>query len=41
MNVYRSLLIAQSYTRAHGGTLTYEPAEPHGARFRVILPIGA
>jgi signal transduction histidine kinase len=35
------LSIAQSYTRAHGGTLTYEPAEPHGARFRVVLPIGA
>jgi two-component system sensor histidine kinase MtrB len=35
------LSIAQSYARAHGGTLTYEPVEPHGARFRVILPIGA
>ena len=35
------LSIAQSYARAHGGTLTYEPAEPHGARFRVVLPIGA
>ncbi len=24
------LSIAQSYARAHGGTLTYEPAKPHG-----------
>jgi signal transduction histidine kinase len=32
------LSIAQSYARAHGGTLTYEPAKPHGASFRVILP---
>jgi signal transduction histidine kinase len=35
------LSIAQSYARAHGGTLTYEPAEPHGARFRLILPAAA
>lgn len=34
------LSIAQSYARAHGGALMYEPAEPHGARFRVVLPIG-
>jgi signal transduction histidine kinase len=33
------LSIAQSYARAHGGTLTYEPAKPHGASFRVILPV--
>jgi len=32
------LSIAQSYARAHGGTLTYEPAKPHGARFRLTLP---
>jgi signal transduction histidine kinase len=32
------LSIAQSYARAHGGTLRYEPAEPHGARFRLMLP---
>jgi signal transduction histidine kinase len=32
------LSIAQSYARAHGGTLRYEPAEPHGARFRLVLP---
>jgi two-component system, OmpR family, sensor histidine kinase MtrB len=32
------LSIAQSYTRAHGGALTYEPVEPHGARFVVALP---
>jgi signal transduction histidine kinase len=35
------LSIAQSYARAHGGTLTYEPLEPHGARFRLRLPAGA
>ena len=34
------LSIAQSYARAHGGTLSYEPAEPHGARFRLVLRIG-
>ena len=34
------LSIAQSYARAHGGSLTYQPAEPHGARFRLILPAG-
>jgi signal transduction histidine kinase len=35
------LSIAQSYARAHGGTLTYEPAVPHGSRFRLILPAAA
>lgn len=35
------LSIAQSYARAHGGTLTYEPLEPNGARFRLRLPTGA
>jgi len=35
------LSIAQSYTRAHGGTLRYEPVEPHGARFRLVLPAGS
>src|SRR5207248_2496298 len=34
------LSIAQSYARAHGGSLTYQPAEPHGARLRLILPAG-
>lgn len=34
------LSIAQSYARAHGGTLTYEPLEPNGARFRLRLPTG-
>jgi signal transduction histidine kinase len=33
------LSIAQSYARAHGGSLVYEPAEPHGARFRLALPV--
>jgi signal transduction histidine kinase len=32
------LSIAQSFTRAHGGTLTYEPAVPRGSRFRLVLP---
>jgi signal transduction histidine kinase len=32
------LAIAQVYARAHGGTIHYEPAEPHGARFRLTLP---
>jgi signal transduction histidine kinase len=35
------LSIAQSFARAHGGTLTYEPAVPHGAKFRLVLPTGA
>jgi signal transduction histidine kinase len=34
------LSIAQSYARAHGGTITYEPLRPHGARFRLTLPLG-
>src|SRR5207253_3922290 len=34
------LSIAQTYARAHGGSLTYEPAEPNGARFRLVLPTG-
>jgi len=33
------LSIAQSYARAHGGTLVYEPARPSGARFRLGLPV--
>jgi signal transduction histidine kinase len=32
------LAIVQSYARAQGGTVTYEPAEPNGARFRVTFP---
>jgi signal transduction histidine kinase/DNA-binding CsgD family transcriptional regulator len=32
------LSIAQSYAHAHGGTLTYEHLEPHGACFRLSLP---
>jgi signal transduction histidine kinase len=34
------LAIARSYARAHGGDLVYEDAEPHGACFRLILPMG-
>jgi two-component system, OmpR family, sensor histidine kinase MtrB len=34
------LSIAQSYARAHGGSVSYEPAMPHGARFRLLLPTG-
>ena len=32
------LSIAQSYAQAHGGRLLYERAEPHGARFELVLP---
>jgi two-component system sensor histidine kinase MtrB len=32
------LSIAQSYARAHGGSIAYEPVEPRGARFVVVLP---
>jgi signal transduction histidine kinase len=34
------LAIARSYARAHGGDLVYEEADPHGARFSVILAAG-
>jgi signal transduction histidine kinase len=33
------LAIARSYARAHGGDLVYEDAEPHGARFNIVLPV--
>jgi len=32
------LSVAQSYARAHGGSLIYEPVKPNGARFRLVLP---
>jgi signal transduction histidine kinase len=32
------LAIARSYARAHGGDLLYEDADPHGAKFRLVLP---
>jgi signal transduction histidine kinase len=32
------LAIARSYAHAHRGDLLYEPAEPHGARFQLVLP---
>ncbi len=35
------LAIAQSYARIHGGQITYERAEPSGARFHLRLPAGA
>lgn len=34
------LSIALSFTRAQGGTLTYEPARPSGAVFTLTLPLG-
>ena len=34
------LSIAHSYARAHGGTLSYAPALPHGARFELTLSVG-
>jgi signal transduction histidine kinase len=33
------LTIAQAYARAHGGKIDYEEAEPHGARFEVVIPL--
>jgi two-component system, OmpR family, sensor histidine kinase MtrB len=33
------LAIAQVYARAHGGAIHYESAEPHGALFRLTLPL--
>jgi signal transduction histidine kinase len=32
------LAIARAYARAHGGDLVYEPLEPSGARFQLVLP---
>ena len=32
------LAIARSYAQAHDGDLLYEPAEPRGARFQLVLP---
>ncbi|HWG57104.1 MAG TPA: GAF domain-containing sensor histidine kinase [Gaiellaceae bacterium] len=32
------LSIARAYAQAHGGDLVYEHAEPHGARFVLVLP---
>jgi signal transduction histidine kinase len=34
------LAIARSYARAHGGDLIYEDAEPRGACFRLVIPMG-
>ncbi|HKI91706.1 MAG TPA: ATP-binding protein [Gaiellaceae bacterium] len=34
------LAIARSYAHAHGGELLYEQADPHGARFQLVLPTG-
>jgi signal transduction histidine kinase len=33
------LAIARSYAQAHRGDLFYEHAQPHGARFQLVLPI--
>jgi signal transduction histidine kinase len=33
------LAIARSYAQAHRGDLIYEQAQPHGARFQLVLPI--
>ena len=32
------LAIARSYAHAHGGQLLYEPAQPRGARFELVVP---
>jgi signal transduction histidine kinase len=34
------LAIARSYARAHGGDLVHEAAQPHGARFELVVPTG-
>jgi signal transduction histidine kinase len=34
------LAIARAYALAHDGDLVYEPAEPRGARFKLVLPTG-
>jgi signal transduction histidine kinase len=34
------LSIVRSYAEAHGGQVLYRPADPHGARFELILPAG-
>jgi signal transduction histidine kinase len=34
------LAIARSYAQAHRGDLRYEPAEPSGSRFLLVLPVG-
>ena len=33
------LAIARSYAQAQGGDLLYEPAQPHGARFQLVIPV--
>lgn len=33
------LAIARSYAQAHRGDLIYEPAQPNGARFQLVLPV--
>jgi signal transduction histidine kinase len=33
------LAIARAYARAHGGDVVYRPAQPHGARFELVLPL--
>jgi signal transduction histidine kinase len=33
------LAIARSYAQAHRGDLVYERADPHGARFQLVLPV--
>jgi signal transduction histidine kinase len=35
------LAIARSYAHAHHGDLIYEPAQPCGARFQLVLPVVA
>jgi signal transduction histidine kinase len=35
------LSIAQSFARAHGGTLSSQPEKPRGARFCLTLPVAA
>ncbi len=32
------LAIARQFVEAHGGSISAEPAHPHGTRFRIVLP---
>jgi signal transduction histidine kinase len=34
------LAIARAYARAHGGDIIYSSADPSGARFELVLPVG-
>ena len=35
------LAIAREIVHAHGGSISIEDVKPHGARFVIVLPVGA